>query len=88
MHPSSFAEVPLHPLIVGQLSGKNLTRMPSRESNSGLPYSQGWEKPGFKKKKTSPVGFLGFFVFLGFLGFLGFFGFFSVSQILLGASRH
>jgi hypothetical protein len=34
---------------------------------------QGWKKPGFKKKKTSPVGFFGFFGF--FLGFLDFFGF-------------
>jgi hypothetical protein len=59
-----------------------------------ITLTQGWKKPGFKKK-TSPVGFFGFFwvfwVFLGFLGFFaqkrGFVGFFSVSQILLGASR-
>jgi hypothetical protein len=38
---------------------------------------QGWKKPGFLKKKTSPVGFFGFFGFFWvFLGFLGFFGFF------------
>jgi hypothetical protein len=57
---------------------------------------QGWKKPGFLKKKTSPVGFFGFFwVFWFFFGvFWGFFcpdervfGFFSVSRILLGASR-
>jgi hypothetical protein len=56
---------------------------------------QGWKKPGFLKKKPSPVGFFGFFwVFWVFLGFFGFFartrgllGFFSVSRILLGASR-
>ncbi len=45
IHSSPFAEVrygtvPLHFLIAGQLSGKNLSRVPSRESNSGLPYSK------------------------------------------------
>jgi hypothetical protein len=40
IHPSSFAEVPLHFLIAGQLSGKNLPGVPSRESKSGLPYSK------------------------------------------------
>jgi hypothetical protein len=40
IHPSPFAEVPLHFLIASQLSGKNLPGVPSRESNSGLPYSK------------------------------------------------
>jgi hypothetical protein len=40
IHPSPFAEVHLHLLIAGQLSGKNLLGVPSRESNSGLPYSK------------------------------------------------
>ncbi len=40
IHPSPFAEVPLHLLIAGHLSGKNLLGVPSRESNSGLPYSK------------------------------------------------
>jgi hypothetical protein len=40
IHPSSFAEVSLHLLIAGQLSGKNLPGVPSRESNSGLPSSK------------------------------------------------
>jgi len=36
----SFAEVSLQLLcIAGQLNGKNLPGVPSRESNSGLPYS-------------------------------------------------
>jgi hypothetical protein len=34
------AEVPLHLLIACQLSGKNLLGEPSRESNSGLAYSE------------------------------------------------
>jgi hypothetical protein len=38
IHPSPFAEVPVHFLIAGQLIGKNLPRVPSRESSSGLPY--------------------------------------------------
>jgi hypothetical protein len=57
--------------------------------------NQGWKKPGLKKKKTSPVGFLGFFGFFWFFWFFGvflprrkgFWGFFLVSRILLGASR-
>jgi hypothetical protein len=40
IHPSPFAEVPLHLLIATQLSGKNLLGVPSRESNSGLPCSK------------------------------------------------
>ncbi len=35
IHPSSCAEVPLQLLIAGQLRGKNLPGVPSRESNSG-----------------------------------------------------
>jgi hypothetical protein len=38
IHPSPFAEVPLYLLIAGQLSGKNLPGVPSREANSDLPY--------------------------------------------------
>ncbi len=69
-----------------------------------VPYSmawrQGWKKPGFKKKKNQPSGFLlGFLFFRDFLGFFWFFGGFiclsrresfrgfSVSRILIGASR-
>jgi hypothetical protein len=33
IHPSPFAEVPLHIFIAGKLSGKNLPVVPSRESN-------------------------------------------------------
>ncbi len=40
IHPSSFAEVPLHLLLDGQLSGKNLPGVTSQESNSGLSYSK------------------------------------------------
>ncbi len=40
IRPSPFAEVPLHLLIAGQLSGKNLPGLPSRESNSGMPCSK------------------------------------------------
>ncbi len=40
IHPSPFAEVPLHFLIAGQFSGQNLPWVPSRESMSGLPYSK------------------------------------------------
>ncbi len=47
-------------IIVGLLTG-------------GVTGKQGWKKPGFFKKKTSPVGFLGFggffWVFWVFLGF-------------------
>ncbi len=40
IHPSPLAVVPLHLLIADQLSGKNLPGVPSRVSNSGLPYSK------------------------------------------------
>ncbi len=40
IHPSPFAEDPLHLLIAGQLSGKNLPGVPSQDLNSGLPYSK------------------------------------------------
>ncbi len=40
IHPSPFAVVPLHLLIAGQLSRKNLSGVLSRVSNSGLPYSK------------------------------------------------
>jgi hypothetical protein len=40
IHPSQFAEIPLHLLITGHLGGKNLPGMPSRESNSGLSDSK------------------------------------------------
>ncbi len=42
------------------------------------------EKTRFKKKKTSPVGFLGFLVFWVFLGFWGFLGFFARTRGFLG----
>jgi hypothetical protein len=38
IHPSPFAEASLHFLIACMLSGDNLPVVPSRESNSGLPY--------------------------------------------------
>ena len=47
-----------------------------REGGPCVPYSspQGWKKPGFFKKKPSPVGFLIFFGFFWvFWVFLGFF---------------
>jgi hypothetical protein len=37
---SPFAEASLHFLIACMLSGKHLPGVPSRESNSGLPYSK------------------------------------------------
>jgi hypothetical protein len=40
IHPSAFAEASLHILIACLLSGEDLPVMPSRESNSGLPYSK------------------------------------------------
>jgi hypothetical protein len=40
IYPSPFAEASLHFLIACKLSGKNLPVVPSRESNSGLPYSK------------------------------------------------
>jgi hypothetical protein len=40
IHPSPFAEDPLHLLIAGQLSGKNLPGVLSQDLNSGLPYSK------------------------------------------------
>jgi hypothetical protein len=40
MNPSPFAEASLHLLIACKLSGKNLPVVASRESISGLPYSE------------------------------------------------
>jgi hypothetical protein len=40
IYPSPFAEASLHIVIACKLSGKNLPVVPSRESNSGLPYSK------------------------------------------------
>jgi hypothetical protein len=40
IYPSPFTEVSLHLPIACKLSGKNLPAVPSRESNSGLPYSK------------------------------------------------
>jgi hypothetical protein len=40
IHPSPFAEASLHFLIALVLSGENLPVVPSRELNSGLPYSK------------------------------------------------
>ncbi len=39
-YPSPFAGVSVHLLIACKLSGRNLPVVPSRESNSGLPYSK------------------------------------------------
>jgi hypothetical protein len=38
IHPSPFAEASLHFFIANVLSGENFPVVPSRESNSGLPY--------------------------------------------------
>ncbi len=40
LHPWTFAEAPLHSLIADQLSGRHLPGVPSRDSNSGPPYSE------------------------------------------------
>jgi hypothetical protein len=40
IYPSPFAEASLHFFIASMLSGKHLPVVPSRESNSGLPYSK------------------------------------------------
>jgi hypothetical protein len=40
IHPSPFAEASLHFFIANVLSGENFPVVPSRESNSGLPYSK------------------------------------------------
>jgi hypothetical protein len=40
IYPSPFAGASLHFFIACELSGKNLPVVPSRESNSGLPYSK------------------------------------------------
>ena len=40
IYPSAFAEASLHFLIACMLSGEDLPVVPSRESNSGLPYSK------------------------------------------------
>ncbi len=40
IYPSPFAEVSFHLFIALKLSGENLPVVPSRESNSGLPYSK------------------------------------------------
>jgi hypothetical protein len=40
IHPSPFAEASLHFFIACMLSGEDLPVVPSRESNSGLPYSK------------------------------------------------
>jgi hypothetical protein len=59
IHPSPFAVVPLHLLILiaDQLTGKNLPGVPSRVSNSGLPHSKpthyqlSYAAPFWNKKK-------------------------------------
>jgi hypothetical protein len=43
IHPSPFAEASLHFFIACMLSGEDLPVVPSRESNSGLPYN--YSKP-------------------------------------------
>ncbi len=48
IYPSPFAEAFLRFLIAGMLSGKHLPVVPSRELNSGLPYS----KPTRYQKST------------------------------------
>ncbi len=40
IYPSPFAGASLHLLIAWKLSGKTLPVVPSRESNTGLPYSK------------------------------------------------
>ncbi len=40
IYPSPFAEASLHFFIASMLSGRHLPVVPSRESNSGLPYSK------------------------------------------------
>ena len=40
IHPSPFAEASLHFFIACMLSGEDLPVVPSREPNSGLPYSK------------------------------------------------
>jgi hypothetical protein len=40
IHPSPFAEASLHIFIAFVLSGENFPVGPSRESNSGLPFSK------------------------------------------------
>jgi hypothetical protein len=51
---------------------ENVTKLAQAHDVSvKMAHAKGWEKPGFLKKKTSPVGFLGFF--LGFIGFYCFF---------------
>ncbi len=40
IYPSPFCGVSLHFLIACKLSGKNLSVVPSQESNSDLPYSK------------------------------------------------
>ena len=45
IHPTSFVEVPLHLLIAGKLRVKNLSGMPSWESNLGLHYQLSYGAP-------------------------------------------
>jgi hypothetical protein len=40
LHPETFAKAPLHSIIAEQLSGRHLRGMPSRDTNSGPPYSK------------------------------------------------
>jgi len=40
LHPWTFAEAHLHSLIADQLNGRHLFGVPSRDSNSGPPYSE------------------------------------------------
>ncbi len=40
LHQWTFAEAPLHSIIAEQLSGRLLPGVPSRDSNSGPPYSE------------------------------------------------
>ncbi len=68
-HPDADLGLQLGKLCRGLLSG----------DYSLGPDRQGWEKPGFKKKKTSPVGF--------FFGFLVFFGFFGVFKYIFDQKR-
>ncbi len=50
IYPSPFAGASLHLLIAWKLSGKTLPVVPSRESNSGLPYSKPTRYKPWKKK--------------------------------------
>jgi hypothetical protein len=74
--------------LIGAIRGKKdcrlkdlpmMTEFQHTSINESINARQGWKKPGFLKKKTSPVGFLGFFWFFGGV-LLVFFGFFCPEE--------